>query len=52
VPHEGAAALLRGALERVDAAREQAQRRAVAREAKRDRLADPASCTSDDDMPR
>ena len=37
--------------ERVLAAREQAQARAVAREAKRDRLADPAARARDDDVP-
>jgi hypothetical protein len=48
---ERAADLRRGLLERVGAAREQAERRAVAREAERDRFADPATGAGDDDVP-
>ena len=48
---ERAADLRRGFRERVLAAREQAQARAVAREAKRDRLADAAARARDDDVP-
>ena len=48
--HERAAGLRRRRVQRVDAAREQAQARTLAREPERDRLADPASRAGDDDV--
>ena len=51
LPYECAADLVCGLPERVNAAREDAERRAVACEALRDRLTDPATCSRDDDVP-